>query len=73
MARTLAVPFTQKEMAKELGVSQPAISQMLAGKPEMIGLAIRWIELTITLTDFKIVRDKSGKPVQHYAVSGVGT
>jgi transcriptional regulator with XRE-family HTH domain len=70
MARTLSKGFTQVQIASELEVTQSAVSQMLAGKPSMIGLAIRWVELTLPLTDWEIEKE-SDKPVKYYKGNGI--
>ena len=69
MARTLAKDFTQVQIASELEVTQSAVSQMLAGKPEMLALAIRWIESTLSIVEWEIEKDKAGKPERHYRVN----
>ena len=69
MARTLANGFTQVQIASELKVSQSAVSQMLAGKPEMVSLAIRWIDSTLPIVDWEVEKDSAGKPARYYRVS----
>jgi predicted transcriptional regulator len=72
MARTLSKGFTQVQIASELEVTQPAVSKMLAGKPEMVSLAIRWIESTLPVVDWEIEKDKTGKPERYYRVNRSG-
>lgn len=64
-AKATAEGFTQKEMAEYLECSQPAVSQMLNGDSNMLGLAVKWLEMRIPILDWSI-ETRHGKPVRYY-------
>ena len=52
-ANKLAEGYKQTDIAKQLGCSQAAVSNMLSRKSKLLQLAVRWIEIR---TDLKFVR-----------------
>ena len=62
LARKKAEPFTQRQIAKRLNVSQVSVSKMLNGNSSYLQLAIRFISDEIKL------QSVDGKPVRYYRV-----
>ena len=62
LARKEAEPFTQKQIAKRLNVSQVSVSKMLSRNSSYLQLAIRFISDEIKL------HTVDGKPVRYYRV-----
>ena len=62
LARKQAGPFTQKQIADYLNVSQVSVSKMLSGNSSYLQLAIRFISDEIKL------QSVDGKPVRYYRV-----
>ena len=62
LARKEAKPFTQKQIATHLNVSQPSVQKMLSGNSSYLQLAIRFISDEIKL------QSVDGKPVRYYRV-----
>ena len=62
LARKQVGPFTQKQIADYLNVSQPSVQKMLSGNSSYLQLAIRFISDEIKL------QSVDGKPVRYYRV-----
>lgn len=62
--RQVADSMTQLHIADLLGCSQPAVSQMLAGNPNMISLALRFLEKTGHPMNFQ--KNGEGKPTRYF-------
>ena len=62
LARKQVGPFTQKQIATHLNVSQPSVQKMLSGNSSYLQLAIRFISDEIKL------HTVDGKPVRYYRV-----
>ncbi len=65
-ANALRKGYTQREMAEYLECSQPAVSKMLAGRSEMLTLAVKWIEMRTPFKFWELETDTNGKPVTYY-------
>ena len=64
LVRAIAKPMTQKEIARSLECSQPAVSQMLSGDVNMLSLALRFLELSGSTLQVQVHTD--GKPVRYF-------
>lgn len=62
--RREAQSMTQVEIAAMLHCSQPAVSQMLAGDPNMMSLALRFLQKTDSRLQLQLNND--GKPVRYF-------